>query len=84
MNLKVLISKTKEIEFISDINPFDVVKHKNGEYYEIIDIDIKVQINDEWKEAILYKKFLSNDFKIKFVRAFDDFKSSFVKVEFKK
>jgi hypothetical protein len=72
--------KISNINFLSDLKNNDIVVHKNGELYEIIDLNVEIQIDDDWKQAILYKKFFSQNNMVKYVRNFDEFKTKFKKL----
>ena len=57
-----IISKIKGNDILNAINPKNEVKqnnkyihYKNKKEYELIDKDIKIQVNNEWVNAILYK-----------------------------
>ena len=63
-----IISKIKDNDILNAINPKNNVKsneevkqnnryihYKNKKEYELIDKDIKIQVNNEWVNAILYK-----------------------------
>ncbi len=57
-----IISKIKDNDILNAINTKNKVKqnnkyihYKNKKEYELIDKDIKIQVNNEWINAILYQ-----------------------------